>query len=348
MDVSIIFHQLYKVDITSEGVELQEFAERDNVNRYVMDLLHEVSENEGDREYLFEDGSLTMQTFLNNIIMDADRNGTTAQIAQRLWNKEKDAQRKIEHLDKQIHKGILIISYVHMTENEKKIIISKADYNEFIEEVSGNITSGLPTKKKIFKSFIANVSLNGDGEEITKRVTYDSNTTKAVYWWKEFLELREIRDDEKNTLTAYNAIKAKILEPIRKKHKADWLCLSNATVAYFRGEGDFNLSHYRDNIVGNYLPNDPDLNIADIKKKIDKLPAQSKFDPIFTKVPKAVKDKLKNVINLSNELDLVIKHDVANVRRTFRPHEDDQGKYIMIRSDEGFLYAQNQQQQNGN
>ena len=350
MDVTIIFHRLYKVDITTNKVTLQEFAENNNVNNYVMELLKDVTENEGDREYLFEDGSLSMKTFLNNIIRNIDRNDNSELIGQRLLQKEKNAQEKVAQLRRQILKGILIISYVQMTETEYKIIISKADYNEFLElEVTGSIRNGLPTKKKIFKSFIANISLIDGVDTITKLVTYDLNTTKAAYWWKEFLELKEIRDDEKNTLNAYNSIKVKILDPIRKKHKRDWLCLSNATVAYFRGEGDFDFIHFRDNIIGNYIPNDPTLDMIELKAKINKLPTQDKFDLRFTKKPSVVKDKIKNVISLTDEIDLVIKHDVASVDATFKAYEDGEGKkYLAIRSDKGFLYVKNLQQRDEN
>jgi hypothetical protein len=348
MDVTIIFHSLYKIDITTNEIILQEFAENENVNRYVMDLIQNVTENEGDREYIFENSSFTIKTCLGNIVNNVERDETSLTIARRLLQEEKKAQVKIEHLNKKILKGILIISYVQMTDYEYKIIISKADYYEFLEEITGNLRNGLPTKKKIFKAFIANVGLNRDAFQITKLVTYDSNTTKAVYWWKDFLELEEKRNDEKNTLAAYNSIKSKILDPIRKKYKGDWLCLSNATIAYFRGEGEFDFNHYRDNIVGNYIPSNPELNMNEVKSKINKLPSQDKFDLRFTKIPKVVKDKLKNVINLTNEIDLVIKHDVASVKRTFRPYQDEDGKYIMIRSEEGFLYAQNQQQDNAN
>lgn len=340
--MELIYHCLYKVDIAAQDVELQQFDENENVNNYIMALLQSVSDSEGDREYLFEENSLTMKTYLGRIIDDEDRDKTSESIANRLLQEETQAQQKIAHLNKHIQKGILIISYIQMTEIEYKIIISKADYNEFIEEVTGNLRSGLPTQKKIFKSFIANVTVGEGDSEITKLVTYDSNTTKAVYWSKGFLELIEIRDDEKNTLTAYNAIKKDIIEPLRKKHKADYLCLWNATVAYFRGEGDFDLVHYRDNIVGNYQSMDNTLKLDNVKTKIDKLPAKYKFDSKFTKKPNVVKDKFKNTIKLSNEIDLVIKHDVANPKKTFIPYQDNEGnEYIGILSPEGFKYAQN-------
>ena len=159
--MEIIYHRLYKVDITTQEVLLQEFAESDNVNKYVMDLLQGVSDNEGDREYLFEESSLTMKTYLTKIINGLDRDSVSELIAKRLLQEENKAQKKIDHLNKQIQKGILIISYVKMTDTENKIILSKADYNEFIEEVTGNLRSGLPTKKKIFKNHKGCVSPRG-------------------------------------------------------------------------------------------------------------------------------------------------------------------------------------------
>jgi hypothetical protein len=343
--MEIIYHSLFKVDISEQDVQLQEFAENDNVNTYIMELLQNVSDNEGDREYIFEEGSLTMKTFINQFISGEDRDTTSEEIANRLLQEETRAQEKIAHLKKEIHKGVLIISYVKMTETENKVVISKADYNEFIEEISGNLSSGLPTKKKIFKAFIANISNDGENDEITKLVTYDSNTSKASYWIKDFLELEEVRDDEKNTLTAYDSVKRDILNPLRKKKefKADWLCLSNATIAYFRGEGEFDIAHYRDTIIGSYQPMEDTLDINKLKEKITKLPEKYKFDNKFSKKPGVVKDKFKNTIKLSEEMDLIIKHDVANPKRTFKAYETEGRKYIAILSDEGFDYAQKQQ-----
>lgn len=344
--MEIVYHRLYKVDINTQEVLLQEFDENDNVNKYILELLENVSDSEGDREYMFESSSLTMKTYLNQIIEDEERDSTSQNIADRLLQEEHKAQQRIKHLKRNIQKGVLIISYVKMTDTEYKIILSKADYNEFIEEVTGNLKSGLPTKKKIFKSFIANVTVDNEVSDITKLVTYDSNATKAAYWSKEFLELQEIRDDERNTLTAYNSIKKAILEPLRKKHKADYLCLWNATVAYFRGEGDFDIVHYKDNIVGNYRPMDNSLKLDHIKRKIDNLPTKYKFDNRFTKKPNVVRAKFKNTIKLSNEIDLIIKHDVANPEKTFVPYTDREGrKYLAIQSESGFQYAQNSQRE---
>ncbi len=55
----------------------------------------------------------------------------------------------------------MLFAFCKMTDRDYKIVISKADYSEFLEETSGERKNGLPIKKKIFKSFIANVTIVG-------------------------------------------------------------------------------------------------------------------------------------------------------------------------------------------
>jgi len=74
------------------------------------------------------------------------------------------------------------------------------------------------------------------------------------------------------------------------------------------------------------------------------LPSRYDFDCKFIKKPSIVKAKFKNIIALTDEIDLVLKHDVANPQKTFIPHTDNEGKqYIAILSPEGFEYAKRTQ-----
>lgn len=335
--MEIISNQLFKVDIKENKISRPKFKESDNLDAYLNEILNTVSLEEGDREYKFQDGSKTISSSLLKIIDHTELDLTCETIAKRLLEKEIDAQKKIVHLKKEIQKGILIIAHIKILD-EKKIIISKADYDEFIEDISGDLRSGLPIKKKIFKAFIVNIS---DDSKFLKLVTFDNNTKVASYWWKEFLELTVVRDDEENTKNAFSAIEMKILNPIKKKFKQDYLHLWNATIAYFRGDNEFDMAYYTNEIIGNYKPFNVELDIYDLTKKCNKLSSQNSFDNKFTKVPSAVKSRFKNVINLTNEIDLHIKHDVANVSKTFKPYEDADGKYLMIRSDAGYEYAKN-------
>lgn len=337
--LEIKFSNLYKIDVENQTVTLEQFQENDNLNLYVMDLLQKVTDEIGDREYKFQEGARTIQGALTKIINEEEIEDACQLIAKRLLQEETTAQERYGHLH-DIQKGMLIISHVKMTGVESKIIISKADYNTFLEEMSGEIKSGLPLKKKIFKSFIANLT-NG---VISKIVTYDVNAKVSKYWWQEFLELSVVVKDEENTIRAFNAIEKSILEPLKKKSKSDYLHLWNATVAYFRGEGEFLLSHYRDNVLGVYVPYKSDVKIEDLKKKCNELPGKFEFDHRFEKTPNAVNKRFKKTIELSNAIDLVIKHDIANLSGTFKPKIEGGRKYIMIRSDEGYEYAQKQQE----
>jgi len=148
-----------------------------------------------------------------------------------------------------------------------------------------------------------------------------------------------IRNDDENTKIAFDSIEKIILNPIKGKYKQDYLLLWNATIAYFRGEGEFDISHYRDVVIGDFVPLDKNLKIKDIKKKITELPTKSGFDNKFTKQPNLIHKRFKNVLPLTNEIELVLKHDIANPKKTFKKHEDADGKYIMIRSDKGYDYA---------
>ncbi|BBE16281.1 hypothetical protein AQPE_0418 [Aquipluma nitroreducens] len=333
--MEIIFNRLYKIDVDTQSAAQEQFQEHDNLDNYIMDLLEKVTEEEGDRLYKYEEGSTTIKSILDDIIQGDNYDNYCSLLASRLLQEETVAQERYGHLH-DIQKGMLIVSYVQMTATENKIIISKADYDTFIEEITGQIKSGLPLKKKIFKAFVANVSRGN----VSKMVTYDMNAKVSKYWWKEFLELSVIRGDIENMETAFNAIQSDILNPLKKKYESDYIHLWNASIAYFRATGEFNLNHYRDEIIGNYVPFNNDIAIESLKEKCNKLPQKYGFDVRFEKVPSVISKKTEKTLVLSEEIELVMKHDVANLRKTFKPYEDEDGKYIMIQSEKGYNFAQ--------
>jgi hypothetical protein len=337
------FFTLLKVDNTENIVSAESFANTQNIQDYIWELINNCIDSEGDREYIFEPTLQTTKNHIDDIIKDNNRDQACRLLAEKLLAVEGEVKEKIAHLGKEIPKGILMISLAKMTETEYKFIITKADYSEFLEELSGDKKSGLPTKKKIFKSFIMNASSSDNVEfDYGKIITYDANaSTKALYWWKTFLELSEVRDNEKNTKTAYDAIKKEIIEPLRRSHKQDYLYLRNATIAYFRTDGDFDINHYKSVIVGNYQPFDNSLDINKLKEKIERLSEKYKFDNIFQKTPRVVTDKFKDIISLTSDIDLKLKQDILHIERVIKPHEDNQGnKYIMILSSIGYQYAE--------
>jgi hypothetical protein len=344
--MELIFNHLYKVDRNLESAEKTEFQEGQPIKDYVLNVLDKVTSSAGDREYQFMPNSITMSSWLIKLILLQDIEDTCLRIANRLLTSELSSQEKIEHLGKEIQKGMLIISYVDMNlanRTEKKIIISKADYDEFIEESTGNLRTGLATKKKIYKAFVANVSLVDGVERITKITTFDTNSTMATYWWKDFFELDVIRKNDINTKNAFAAINKEILSPLEKEYKQDYLYLWNLTLGYFRATGEFSLDYYRDHIIGTYQPYCEGINISDLQLKCNELASRGNFDRRFTKDLKAIQGKkLKKTLTLTNEIDLIIKDSVPNIKEVFKGFMNDAGeKYIMIKSNEGYEYALN-------
>lgn len=347
--MEIVFNHLYKIDTSRDGAEKKEFEETAALKDYVMNVLNTVIDSAGDREYEFQPGSITMKTWLDKIRSQEEIEETCLLIANRLLTKESERQQQIEQLPNRIPKGMLMISFVDMNLSEsieKKIIISKADYDEFIEETTGDLKTGLAVKKKIYKAFIANVSTEDGVEKITKISTYDTSPTMAKYWWKEFLELEVVRKNAINTKNAFDAIEKSILNPLKKTSKRDYLHLWNLTLGYFRQQGEFSLDSFRDEIIGRYQPSDTNISVSDLQKKCTNLADNEKsdrrFDRRFEKDIKGIKGKkLKKTLSLTNEIDLVIKDSIANMSEVIQGCTNDAGeKFLMIRSDNGYEYAQ--------
>ena len=339
--MEIEYLKLIKIDHENNNVEEEPLHEEGNVRDYVMDIIGQITDNAGERRYKFKDGELTMKTWIGDVVNDNERDERATSIAKRLLEKEDAAQQRYHNIT-DIQKGILLVTYCKMTETEYKIVICKADYTEFIEETTGEKKNGLPTKKKIFKSFAANITVNAGAYSFGDMVTFDVNAKQSKYWYDEFLDLKALHDDGENTERAFSYLKSKILDPVRKKSKSDYLVLWNSTVAYMRSEGEFSMDYYADNILAVYQPEGEGLNMNELARKAKALPQQYDFDCRFQKVPSKIKAKLKNEIKLTDDIELVLKKDVPHLSRTIKAREEEDGaKYIMIRSVEGYEYAEN-------
>lgn len=347
--MEVEYLKLIKVDHENDAVQIETFEENGNVHKYLMSIIDYVNGKEGDRSYNFKEGEVTMYSLLQGIILNHNRDDQAMSIANRLLEKEKEAQEKYENIT-DIQKGVLLIAYCKMVEYDYKLIICKSDYSEFLEETTGHRKNGLPTKKKIFKSFVANVCVNTDIISFGKIVTYDVNTKVVKYWYDAFLDLKEQREDAINTERAFEAIQSKVLLPIKKNYRRDYLLLRNVTIAYFRSASEFDINHYADEIIGKYTPVDENINKKELVDKIKQLPGRHQFDAKFFKVPDRIKAKMiRDTIPLSKDIDLVLKNDVPDIVRTLKAYEEDDGsKFIMIRSDEGYDYAKGLEQEEDN
>ncbi len=338
--MTVEYLKLIKIDHENNVVQEEPLNNEGNVRDYVMDIITQITDNAGERRYEFKDDELTMKTWIGHIVNNDERDDYATTIANRLLEKENAAQLRY-HTITDIQKGILLIAYCKMTDIEYKLVICKADYTEFIEETTGEKKNGLPTKKKIFKSFAANITVNAGTYSFGEMVSFDVNSKQSKYWYDEFLDLKALHDNAENTERAFNYLKSKILKQVWRKSKSDYLVLWNSTVAYMRSEGEFSMEHYADNILAVYKPEENSLDMNELANKAKTLPAQHDFDSRFEKVPSKITAKIKNEIKLTNDITLLLKQDIPHIERTIVPHEEEDGtKYVMIQSEDGYKYAE--------
>lgn len=336
------FCKLYKIDISQNEYKKESFDKTNNINNYIIEIIDKILDKEGDREYEFEETLMTTKNCLEKLIKQSDEKYIEQEcnnLAAKLLKVENDTQIKIQQLGSEIQKGVLLIARKYLNNNKIKIIIAKADYLDFLKETSGEKTSGLPIKKRIFKSFILDCTFENNLIFYNRMTTFDSNTTLANYWWKNFLELRELRSDEDNTKIAFDSINNKILEQVKKNSKPDYLILWNTTLKYFKSAGEFDINYYAETVIGSYVPSG-NIKIETLKNKILELPKTSHFDNKFQKIPTKIRKRIKTEVKLTNEIDLIIKDDIPNLDQTIKPHEENGKKYLMIQTEEGYQYAE--------
>ena len=339
-----IYWNFYRIDNVGQSARVESFDNLDNINTYALELIQLCADRAGDRAYKFDDTRHNTHDYLMNIIQDVDREPASLSLAERLAKVESETNEQIAHLNSQIPLGVLFVAYVDMEltgQNLYKIVLAKADYTEFIQQVTGRVTSGLPTKKKIFKSFMANVNQDEVPVAMSNLVTFDPMKSKANYWWDKFLELKELRSDELNTKTAVKLLKGQILDKIKEQHKEAYLPLYNCTIGYMRTEGDFDLEDFRDNIFGAQVINDPTFDMEVWKQKITNLAAGgTKFDNHFTKRPQVVKEKMyETELTLAPYIELKLKRNFSGRENVIKPMDDHGEQGIFIISEAGYSYA---------
>ena len=338
-----IYYKLLRLTNQTGTAGFANFEFLGNIENYVTNILVHTANAAVERKYKFKSPLHTAKDWIGNLLtlQEDERNNTMLEMGSRLAAIEKEFNDNNQHLKGKIPDGVLLIAYVDMEtdDGDYKIIILKSDYDEFIAERTGQQSTGLSVKNQIFKTCQYNVKWHEHTYEIVQIAASDSTRRQAAYWLKDFLELEAIRQDKENTEKAYDLIKKKILNPLKENHKPDYLILYNSTISYMRSEGMFDLNYYRDDIIGNYRPYDDSLDVNSLKGKIDQLRDSDKFDAQFTKVPTAIKDKLKSVIKLTDELTLNIKHDIPGMDSKILPYDQGRRKGITIISEEGYEFA---------
>lgn len=315
-------NQIKNIDINNQSGDLKNYTNR---------LINEITKSNNKRSFEFRSDTTEVRNAIDKFLDTEYEIGAKIN-ADRLLNIETEAQKKIDRLNIKIQKGSLFQAVIE-NNTETYIIISKADHNQFLDEVDFTLKTGLPWEKRIFKAFLVKMA----NRQPTEIFVYDTTNRMAIYWWDNYLELKEKYTDTHNTQTSLNVLDSKIFNPIKKEFPSDHTIIRNSTIGYFRNNEEFELNEFINQTFENYTPIDPNFPIKKIVAKIKELPGKWKFDARFNIQKEEINKKQSNRIPLTEKIELILKDYINDLDNVIEAKQDAEGnKYIKIKTDVGY------------
>lgn len=336
--ISVAFYHVDVENKTLEPIGLDNSAYDFDV--YLKDLLEEVEKKKQKRAYRSERETTEFWNGLKSFYDAGElpENSYAEALAKRLLQKEINADVRYGHLGKpgegHIKKGSFLQFLFKRDENDISYLGVKLEHESFLDESDFIKKVGLAVANKVYKA--CKVSFDESGNPFGFFI-YDTNSKPSVYWWKDFLELKELKNDSYNTRTASEEV-VRVLSRYKKKHPADYTILRNSTIAAFRQQGEMDYIDFVDKVFKNYEPQDPELQnkLPEIISKLEALPNEKDFDTQFGLIPSEVPFKQTKVA-LSKEISLSIKDGIESLEDKVWSERSDSGrKFVVIESPEGF------------
>lgn len=245
-------------------------------------------------------------------------------IATKLLCEEQQAQMRIAAMGKQIKLGSLIQALIRRDNGEYMYIIAKVEHSEWYDGESLRKNLGFPSEKKnVWKSAVFPMVVHEDISFDTVRVYTDN---EAKYWAHQFLELSEKRDDQTNTSSALEAIEIELKRRVRKQSERDYYNLRNTVIKILKTPQLINYVDMIGELVGQYQPDAPELNMQELKSVLLTLPEKKQFDRQFMAIPDAVKKRRRLKFPVTNAIELSIEEGNSNYRDAVKAVELAGGK----------------------
>jgi len=349
-----IFLKRFNLDIEKELVqEAVQNIETGNFKDWFVDLIKKI-EDVDTRLYEFESDTTefntlfrTIATEYHNSIATSDNtndyiekyNIASKRMANKLLSIEHYKQEKLDRFT-EILKGSLFITIIDNKENEdiKKFIAAKVEYTSIIDDE--NLTKeGLPCKHKVYKVCIIDYEIIDDNIEINSIQLGDHGKTNiAEYWWRDFCGTIQVTDDAASTYNSFNMIK-KIISSKTKKYKDDYYNLYGNLLGYYQTRPVFKYKEMIEYVIGDYRPENSELNIEELKKTLNELPSKvtekSKFETHFEIIDSKLKSFKRRKYKLENNIDLLLKDNVKE-NIIVAVTDSDGNKCIRIQTDSGY------------
>ncbi|MDY4279312.1 MAG: hypothetical protein SOX68_10175 [Faecalicoccus sp.] len=333
--MNIITKSLHVIDYEQNNVNEREIPQ--TFDEYVRDLITYVNQNTGVRDFKSQSAQTEVLGCVKEIFRSYSETDVVQKystiIAERLLNKEVEAQKKVARLNTNVQKGSLIQALLS-DGDDYFYLLAKVEHSDFVDDVDFSFKSGFSKdKKKIWKSCLLDISDISNADAISAKIY--SNTV-AQYWSHDFLELVEMVSDETNTLSAFKAIEKTLNRVVRKEAPRDYTLIRNSAISYLRNKTHIDYEDLIDSIIGeDYKPADyPEEKIPQLRDKLKSLPEKAHFDRQFNSTPSVLSARIKKTYEVNEGIQLKVNGDIPDIKETIQAYRDIDGiRYIKIKTD---------------
>lgn len=304
---------VHTIEGEAEETQLLSFGEPDgtDVNKFTEKLFQQSASAQNIKGFAFHRDTTEVHSLLKSLIesfynSDSEYNEifleTSKIISERLLTVQNNYAARFTGINKPKNGGLVIL--LSPLESCIKILISKVDMELYLDKTEAIYRIGLPDSKATQKSCTITVELIDDDIVFTDIYVTDTQSKISTFWTDDFLELVELKSDEKNTTLAFNSIDRLLTDSVKKKSSGDYTELRNHLVGYFQTQPDFKMDEMINHVVGNYVPTDDRINVTKLKADIEGLAAKKSFDTSFSIDASKIKNRFKRTYKISDKIDL--------------------------------------------
>jgi len=327
----------FQIDRENNKVNEIQTKEGD-LDDYIETLTEKIITNKNNRHFEFTSDRKEVLTYINEIMKQHDSHDAflvnAKGIANRLLETEIKTQKRMGAL-KELQKGSLIISKFSDQFSEN-ILISKVEHETFLDSSDFKKMSGLPYEKGTLKTCL--IQIDYESKDIMDVIITDSNPSISKYWSESFLELDELKSNESNTRTSFNAMDQFISKKLQKQSPNDYTMIRNHLISYYRAQEDFSYENMLQAVFGKYQPEDTKIDINRLRTDANELPEKKSFDRVFSIKPDVIKARIRKVVKLNSvsELRLTSSSDKFESLIRSKVIEGEKVLQIKIENEEAF------------
>lgn len=314
----------------------------ESFDEYVTELINHINSNTSVRDFKTKSVDTEVITCVKQLWQnrsdDAVIEAKTNTIANRLLEKEIEAQGRVARMNTNVQKGSLIQALLFdETQEVFTYLLAKVEHSNFVDDTDFTFKSGFSKDKKtLWKSCLIDLPSPVAQEYYAKIY---SNTV-AKYWSDDFLELEEMISDETNTSKAFKAIEGVLNRNIKAVAPRDHIIIRNSIISYFKNKDHFDYSEMIDSVLGQYQTTDLTTEkLNTLKEKLNTLPETKNFDRQFSPIASVINARIRKVYEVNDGVQIRITDEIPDIANTITAYREDDGtKYIKIKTNNDLTF----------